>query len=140
MNTGLLVLLIIPLLGAADTPPQNISDLAIWLQRLNDQQVETDEAVELLAEFTNVTYHLLQEDIETLKGRLAIAATFSSVYIIISTLFMIVYLVVFVKKCVKKRQLKRQEEEVELMDQRLQERRQRRRAAARAKSGSPRQQ
>ena len=82
----------------------------------------------------------LQEDIEILKGRLAIAAIFSSVYMVISTLFMIVYLAVFVKKSVKKHQLKRQEEEVELMDQRLQERRERRRAAARAKSSSPRQQ
>ena len=97
----------------------------------------------LLVELANNTSQqiaLLQKDTEILKGRLAIAAIFSSVYMAISTLFMIVYLAVFVKKRVKKHQLKRQEEEVELMDQRLQERRERRRAAARAKSGSPRQQ
>ena len=75
-----------------------------------------------------------------MKGRLAIAAIFSSVYMIISTLWLIGQFVVLVKKSVKKHQLKHHEEEVELMDQRLQERRERRRAAARAKSGSPRQQ
>ena len=99
--------------------------------------------IEILVELTNGTSQqnvLLQEDIEILKGRLAIAAIFSSVYMIISTLCLIGYLVVLVKKSVKKHQLKRHEEEVELMDQRLQERRERRRAAARAKSGSPRQQ
>ena len=143
INTGLLVLLIIPLLGASDTPPENISDLAIWLQRLNDQQVETHKFVEVLAQFANVTFQqsvLLQEDIEVLKGRLAIAAVFSSVYMIISTLLLIGQLVVLVKKSVKNHQLKRHEEEVELMDRRLQERRERRRASARAKSGSPRHQ
>ena len=161
MNAGLLILLIIPLLGAADTPPQNVPDLAEWLKLLNGQQVETlnglgntvnhivlDTAevfavVEILVKLTNGTSQqnvLLQEDIEILKGRLAIAAIFSSVYMIISTLCLIGYLVVLVKKSVKKHQLKRQEEEVELMDQRLQEKRERRRAAARAKSGSPRQQ
>ena len=99
--------------------------------------------IEILVELTNGTSQqnvLLQEDIEILKGRLAIAAIFSSVYMIISTLCLIGYLVVLVKKSVKKHQLKRHEEEVELMDQRLQERRERRRAAAKAKSGSPRQQ
>ena len=159
MNTGLLILLVIPLLVLAEqTAPLNISDLAIWLRRLNVQQVETlnglantvnhiildtDKVVEILVELTNGTSQqnvLLQEDIEILKGRLAIAAIFSSVYMIISTLCLIGYLVVLVKKSVKKHQLKRQEEEVELMDQRLQEKRERRRAAARAKSGSPRQQ
>ena len=155
MNTGLLILLVIPLLVLAEQmAPLNISDLAIWLRRLNVQQVEQLNGlvsqvnhmvtvVEILVELTNGTSQqnvLLQEDIEILKGRLAIAAIFSSVYMIISTLCMIVYLVVFVKKCVKKHQLKRQEEEIELMDQKLQERRERRRAAARAKSSSPRQQ
>ena len=121
-------------------PPQNVNDLSIWLAKWNIQT--TDEFV-ILVERINGTSQQniqLQEDIEILKGRLAIAAIFSSVYMVISTLFMIVYLAVFVKKSVKKHQLKRQEEEVELMDQRLQERRERRRAAARAKSGSPRQQ
>ena len=40
MNTGLLVLLIIPLLGASDTPPQNVNDLSIWLAKWHIQQVE----------------------------------------------------------------------------------------------------
>ena len=155
MNTGLLILLVIPLLVLAEqAAPQNINDLSLWLQKLNVQQVEQLNGlvsqvnhivtvVEILVELTNGTSQqnvLLQEDIEILKGRLAIAAIFSSVYMIISTLCMIVYLAVFVKKCVKKHQLKRQEEEIELMDQKLQERREKRRAAARAKSSSPRQQ
>ena len=157
MNTVLLFLLVSPLLVLTSQVPQNVNDLSIWLAKWNVQQVEhlnglTNTVNEivldtaknwLLVELTNGTeiqIALLQKDIEILKGRLAIAAIFSSVYMIISTLCMIVYLVVFVKKSVKKHQLKRQEEEVELMDQRLQERRERRRAAARAKSGSPRQQ
>ena len=136
----LLFLLVSPLLVSTSQPPQNVNDLSIWLAKWNIQT--TDEFV-ILGERINGTSQQniqLQEDIEILKGRLAIAAIFSSVYMVISTLFMIVYLAVFVKKSVKKHQLKRQEEEVELMDQRLQERRERRRAAARAKSSSPRQQ
>ena len=150
MNTGLLVLLIIPLLGLANqTPPQNINDLAIWLKQWRIQEAQNTADIGVLIgglidtcsnNETRQQNVLLQEDIEILKGRLAIAAIFSSVYMIISTLCLIGYLVVLVKKSVKKHQLKRQEEEVELMDQRLQERRERRRAAARAKSGSPRQQ
>ena len=150
MNTGLLVLLIIPLLGLANqTPPQNINDLAIWLKQWRIQEAQNTADIGVLIGglidtcSNNETHQqnaLLQKDIEILKGRLAIAAIFSSVYMIISTLCLIGYLVVLVKKSVKKHQLKRQEEEVELMDQRLQERRERRRAAARAKSGSPRQQ
>ena len=155
MNTGLLILLVIPLFVLTEqATPQNINDLSLWLQKLNVQQVEQLNGLasanlgivavlEILIELTNGTSQqnvLQQEDIEILKGRLAIAAIFSSVYMIISTLCMIVYLVVFVKKCVKKHQLKRQEEEIELMDQKLQERREKRRAAARAKSSSPRQQ
>ena len=150
MNTGLLVLLIIPLLGLAEqTPPQNINDLALWLQKWRIQEAEyTADIAGLIGSLidtcsNNETYQqntLLQEDIETLKGRLAVAAIFSSVYMILSTLCMTVYLVVFLKKCVKKHQHQRREEEVELMDQKLQERRERRRAAARAKSSSPRQQ
>ena len=150
MNTGLLILLVIPLLVLAEQrPPQNISDLAIWLQKWRTQEAEYLSTIgELVGNLidtcsNNKTHQqnvLLQEDIEILKGRLAIAAIFSSVYMIISTLCLIGYLVVLVKKSVKKHQLKRHEEEVELMDQRLQERRERRRAAARAKSGSPRQQ
>ena len=156
MNTGLLVLLIIPLLGASE-PPQNINDLSIWLAKWYVQQVEFNDELRdgvnsigldtvknwLLVDFANNTIQqiaLLQKDVEILKGRLSVAAIFSSVYMIISSLCMIVYLAVFVKKCVKKHQLKRQEEEIELMDQKLQERRERRRAAARAKSSSPRQQ
>ena len=100
--------------------------------------------IEILVELTNGTSQLnitlLQKDTEILKGRLAIAAIFSSVYMIISTLWLIGQLAVLVKKSVKKHQLKRHEEEVELMDQKLQERRERRRAAAKARSGSPRQQ
>ena len=140
MNTVLLFLLVSPLLVLTSQPPQNVNDLSIWLAKWNIQT--TDEFL-ILVERINGTSQQniqLQEDIEILKGRLAIAAIFSSVYMVISTLFMIVYLAVFVKKSVKKHQLKRQEEEVELMDQRLQERRERRRAAARAKSGSPSQQ
>ena len=121
-------------------PPQNVNDLSIWLAKYFVQT--TDEFVVLVKRINGTSQQniQLQEDIEILKGRLAIAAIFSSVYMVISTLFMIVYLAVFVKKSVKKHQLKRQEEEIELMDQRLQERRERRRAAARAKSSSPRQQ
>ena len=133
---------------------ERIDRLAILLDELTDETVALSqtaldkvvaEAVGFraqLVELANGTEQitLLQKDTEILKGRLAIAAIFSSVYMVISTLFMIGYLVVLVKKSVKKHQLKRHEEEVELMDQRLQERRERRRAAARAKSGSPRQQ
>ena len=133
---------------------ERIERLALWLDEVTDETVALSktaldkvvaEAVGFraqLVELANGTEQitLLQKDTEILKGRLAIAAIFSSVYMVISTLFMIGYLVVLVKKSVKKHQLKRHEEEVELMDQRLQERRERRRAAARAKSGSPRQQ
>ena len=155
MNTGLWVLLIIPLLGVtAQTPPQNINNLSLWLKRWQVQSSEnlTDLArtgaailtvAGILVELNNGTDHqkiLLQEDIQTLKGRLAVAAILSSVYMIISILCITVYLVVVLKKCVRKHQHKRHEEEVELMDQKLQERRARRRAAARAKSSSPQQQ
>ena len=155
MNTGLLILLVIPLLVLTEqATPQNINDLSLWLQKLNVQQVEQlnglasagnhiATVVEILVELTNGTSQvnvLLQENIEILKGRLAIAAIFSSVYMIISTLLLIGQLVVLVKKSVKKNRLRRHEGEVELMDRRLQERRERRRAAARAKSGSPRHQ
>ena len=161
MNTVLLFLLVSPLLVLTSQVPQNVNDLSIWLAKWNVQQVEnhnqlantvnhilldSDKAfavIEILVELTNGTSQvnvLLQENIEILKGRLAIAAIFSSVYMIITTLWLIGQLAVLVKKSVKKHQLKRHEEEVELMDQRLQERRERRRAAARAKSGSPRQQ
>ena len=133
---------------------ERIERLAILLDELTDETVALSqtaldkvvaEAVGFraqLVELANGTEQitLLKKDTEILKGRLAIAAIFSSVYMVISTLFMIGYLVVLVKKSVKKHQLKRHEEEVELMDQRLQEKRERRRAAARAKSGSPRQQ
>ena len=121
-------------------PPQNVNDLSIWLAKWAIQT--TDECIVLVERIYGTSQQniQLQEDIEILKGRLAIAAIFSSVYMVISTLFMIGYLVILVKKSVKKHQLKRHEEEVELMDQRLQERRESRRAAARAKSGSPRQQ
>ena len=133
---------------------ERIERLALILDEVNNETVALSktaldkvvaEAVGFraqLVELANGTEQitLLQKDTEILKGRLAIAAIFSSVYMVISTLFMIGYLVVLVKKSVKKHQLKRHEEEVELMDQRLQERRERRRAAARAKSGSPRQQ
>ena len=133
---------------------ERIERLALWLDEVTDETVALSktaldkvvaEAVGFraqLVELANGTEQitLLKKDTEILKGRLAIAAIFSSVYMVISTLFMIGYLVVLVKKSVKKHQLKRHEEEVELMDQRLQERRERRRAAARAKSGSPRQQ
>ena len=120
--------------------PQNINDLSILLARWHIQHTEEFVVLVDLINGTSQENIQLQEDIEILKGRLAIAAIFSSVYMVISTLFMIGYLVVLVKKSVKKHQLKRHEEEVELMDQRLQEKRERRRAAARAKSGSPRQQ
>ena len=133
---------------------ERIDRLAILLDELTDETVALSqtaldkvvaEAVGFraqLVELANGTEQitLLKKDTEILKGRLAIAAIFSSVYMVISTLFMIGYLVILVKKSVKKHQLKRHEEEVELMDQRLQEKRERRRAAARAKSGSPRQQ
>ena len=133
---------------------ERIDRLAILLDELTDETVALSqtaldkvvaEAVGFraqLVELANGTEQitLLKKDTEILKGRLAIAAIFSSVYMVISTLFMIGYLVVLVKKSVKKHQLKRHEEEVELMDQRLQEKRERRRAAARAKSGTPRQQ
>ena len=100
-------------------PPQNVNDLSIWLAKWAIQT--TDEFIVLVERIYGTSQQniQLQEDIEILKGRLAIAAIFSSVYMVISTLFMIVYLAVFVKKRVKKHQLKRQEEEVELMDQRL---------------------
>ena len=133
---------------------ERIERLALILDEVNNETVALSktaldkvvaEAVGFraqLVELANGTEQitLLKKDTEILKGRLAIAAIFSSVYMVISTLFMIGYLVVLVKKSVKKHQLKRHEEEVELMDQRLQEKRERRRAAARAKSGSPRQQ
>ena len=133
---------------------ERIERLAIWLDEVTNETVALSqtaldkvvaEAVGFraqLVELANGTEQitLLKKDTEILKGRLAIAAIFSSVYMVISTLFMIGYLVVLVKKSVKKHQLKRHEEEVELMDQKLQERRERRRAAAKARSGSPRQQ
>ena len=160
MNTVLLFLLVSQLilpcaLQQQKTAEQRIEQLAIWLDEWKaETEVELETALDKvvaeavgfraqLVELTNGTEQqitLLQKDTEILKGRLAIAAIFSSVYMIISTLWLIGQLVVLVKKSVKKHQLKRHEEEFELMDQRLQERRERRRAATRAKSGSPRQQ
>ena len=159
MNTVFLFFLVSNLilpcaLQQQKTAEERLERLVIWLDEWKAEiEVELKTALDKvvaeavgfraqLVELANGTEQitLLQKDTEILKGRLAIAAIFSSVYMVISTLFMIGYLVVLVKKSVKKHQLKRHEEEVELMDQRLQERRERRRAAARAKSGSPRQQ
>ena len=115
-------------------------------EKVDQVLLDLDKAfavIEILVELTNGTSQvnvLLQENIEILKGRLAIAAIFSSVYMIITTLWLIGQLAVLVKKSVKKHQLKRHEEEVELMDQRLQERRERRKAAAKARSSSHQQQ
>ena len=50
-----------------------------------------------ITELANVTGRqnvLLQEDIDVVKGRLAIAAIFGSVYMILSPLYMIVYIIV----------------------------------------------
>ena len=52
--------------------------------------------LERVLELTNVTSRqniLLQEDINVVKGRLAIAAIFSSVYMILSKVFMTVYMI-----------------------------------------------
>ena len=162
MNTVLLFLLASPLLVLAEkTVDQRLNELKLWLQRWNVQSVETlneqatalnhlvvatDKVItglESVLELTSGTSQqkvLLQEHIDIVKGRLAIAAIFSSVYMILSTLYMVVYMVVYIKKCVKKHQQRIKEEEIELMDQKLQERRSKQRAAARAKSGSPQQQ
>ena len=75
--------------------------------------------IEKLLELTNVTSRqivLLQEDIDFVKGRLAIAAIFSPVHMILSTVYMIVYMIIYIKKCLKKHQQRLQEEELELMD------------------------
>ena len=99
--------------------------------------------LEEVLELTNVTSRqnvLLKEDINIVKGRLAIAAIFSSVYMVLSSVYMVVYMIIYVKKCVKKRQQRIKDEEIELMDQKLEERRSKRRAAARAKGGSAQQQ
>ena len=61
MNTGLLVLLIIPLLGLAEqTPPQNINDLGLWLQKW---QIQEAEHLNELSEYLN--------DLSTTGGRVA---------------------------------------------------------------------
>ena len=157
MNTLLLFLLVSPLMVLTSQGPQNVNDLGLWLAEWEVQQVEhlnglTNTVNEivldtaknwLLVELSNGTeiqITLLQKDIEILKGRLAIAAIFSSVYMIITTLWLIGQLAVLVKKSVKKHQLKRHKEEVELMDQRLQERREKRKAAVKARSSSHQQQ
>ena len=157
MNAVLMFRLASPLLVLAEkTVDQRLNELKLWLQRWNVQSVETlneqatalnhlvvatDKVItglESVLELTNRTSQqnvLLQEHIDIVKGWLAIAAIFSSVYMILSTLYMVVY----IKKCVKKHQQRIKEEEIELMDQKLQERRSKQRAAARAKSGSPQQ-
>ena len=99
--------------------------------------------LEEVLELTNVTSRqnvLLQENIDIVKSRLAIAAIFSSVYMILSAVYMVVYMIIYVKKCVKKHQQRIKDEEIEFMDQKLQERRSKRRAVARAKGGSAQQQ
>ena len=62
------------------------------------------ESVLKLTNGTSQHNVLLQEHIEIVKGRLAIAAIFSSVYMILSTVYMVVYMVVYIKKGVKKHQ------------------------------------
>ena len=99
--------------------------------------------LEEVLELTNVTSRqnvLLQENIDIVKGRLAIAAIFSSVYMILSAVYMVVYMIIYVKKCVKKHQQRIKEEEIELMDQKLLERGAKQRAAARATGSSAQQQ
>ena len=98
--------------------------------------------LEEVLELTNVTSRqnmLLKENIDIVKGRLAIAAIFSSVYMVLSSVYMVVYMIIYVKKCVKKRQQRIKDEEIELMDQKLEERRSKRRAAARAKGAAQQQ-
>ena len=113
---------------------------------LKNVVVAADKVVVILEEvleLTNVTSRqnvLLQEDTDIVKGRLAIATIFSSVYMILSSVYIVVYMIIYIKKCVKKHQQKIKEEEIELMDQKLEERRSKRRAAARAKGGSAQQQ
>ena len=112
---------------------------------LNNVVVAADKVVAILEEvlgLTNVTSRqnvLLKEDIDIVKGRLAIAAIFSSVYMVLSSVYMVVYMIIYVKKCVKKRQQRIKDEEIELMDQKLEERRSKRRAAARAKGAAQQQ-
>ena len=84
-----------------------------------------------ITELANVTGRqnvLLHEDINVVKGWLAIAAIFSSVYMILSSLYMIVYMIVYIKKCVKKHQERLTEKEFELMESRLASRKAKRRS------------
>ena len=90
-----------------------------------------------LAKVTGRQNILLQEDIDVVRGRQAVAATLTLSQLIIVLGYFIVIGVLYIKKCVKKHQERLQQEQLELMDQRLQERRSKRRAAARAKSSSP---
>ena len=143
MIAVLLFLLASPLLELGDaqkTVDHKINDLGGWLERWKAWTVDyqAEQAVTLnnvvvaaakviigledVLELTNVTSRqnvLLQENIDIVKGRLAIAAIFSSVYMILTTVYMVVYMIIYVKKCVKKDQQRIKEEEIELMDQKF---------------------
>ena len=163
MIAVLLFLLASPLLelgNAQQTVDEKLTQLGGWLERWKaltvtyqaEQEVTLKNVVvaagkvvvrlEEVLELTNVTSRqnvLLQENIDIVKGRLAIAAIFSSVYMILSSVYMVVYMIIYVKKCVKKCQQRIKDEEIELMDQKLEERRSKRRAAARAKGAAQQQ-
>ena len=111
-----------------------------WKVQSADHQTEQEvilkiviTGLESVLELTNGTSKqnvLLQEHIDIVKDRLAIAAIFSSIYIILSTVYMVVYMDVYIKKCVKKHQQRIQVEELELMESHLASRKEKCRSAA----------
>ena len=81
----------------------------------------------------NATSEILSE-LETLRGRQAVAATIQVVQLLLFLAYLVVQGVVYaVKKC-KKHHARQVEEEVEMMESRLMQRKSKRRAAAARKT------
>ena len=80
----------------------------------------------------NKTLYQLQEDLQTVKGRQAVAAAISVSQLLIVIIYLLVIGVSYLVKCFKKQQEKQLVENLELMESRLQERKNKRRLAARS--------
>ena len=86
----------------------------------------------------NKTLYQLQEDLQTVKGRQAVAAAISVSQLFIFIIYLLVIGVSYLVKRCNKHQKKLAEEELELIETRFQELKSKRRAAAsKTKSISP---
>ena len=81
----------------------------------------------------NATSEILSE-LETLRGRQAVAATIQVVQLLLFLTYLVVQGVLYVVKKCKKHHARKVEEEIEMMESRLMQRKSKRRAAAAKKT------